>query len=246
MTFTPSSEDPKRNASLEGLVSARNTELALEPLYGGSWEEGSLDDFAAGLEERIEFLEANRKVTLSTDLINGPCLIPHHTKTELVTAEAKPFRLTLHPAMLLGKFREGKASIIRDLEAHGDALEDLTETPLETPAMGANLADPSQAGAIADLRTGKHIVLCAAGYRQEPDHHGRHHIRHRLGLSGRRGLPETRGTGGHRGQPPGAWAPRRHCQNVTRTGEKSWIRSGRDSRPCLTGCNIPAGCHRGL
>ena len=159
-TFIPSSEVPKRNASLEGLVSARNTELALEPLYGGSWEEGSLDGFAAGLEERIDaFLEANRKVTLSTDLINGPCLIPHRTKTELVTAEAKPFRLTLHPAMLLGKFREGKASIIRDLEAHGDALEDLTETPLETPAMGANLADPSQAGAIADLRTGKHIVL---------------------------------------------------------------------------------------
>jgi len=159
-TFIPSGEVPKRNASLEGLVSARSTELALAPLYGGDWEEGTLDDFCAGLEERIDaFLAANRKVNLSAGLISGPCLIPHRTKTELVTAEAKPFRLTLHPAMLLGKFREGKASIIRDLEAHGDALEDLTETPLDTPAMGANLADPSQAGAIADLRTGKHIVL---------------------------------------------------------------------------------------
>ena len=159
-TFTPSSEVPRRNASLEGLVSARTTELVLEPLYGGSWEEGSLEDFAAGFDDRIQsFLAVNEKVRLMRADDEGPRRFPHIKKADLVTPEARPFRLTLHPSLVLGKFREGKASIIRDLEAHGDALEDLSETPLDTPAMGANLADPSQAGAIADLKLGKHIVL---------------------------------------------------------------------------------------
>ena len=110
------------------MVEAGVSALDLEPLYkpftDGQPLEGFVEDFQPALQA---FLEANPKI-ISDEAPHSSGLqrIPYTNKSALVTDKAKPFRLQLLNAALLGKFAE-EGDIIRDLETNSEGIDDLPQ-----------------------------------------------------------------------------------------------------------------------
>ena len=153
---------PSKNYSLEGLVEGDGTQVNLSALYDRFTDGQPLDAFMDEFPEAVRgFIEDNPHIQTSFDpALNGSLdVIPYTKKADLVTDESTPFRLSLINGALLGKFVEGKISIIRDLATCEQGLEDLADGGVSTASLGANRLDPSQASAIIDINQGKHLVL---------------------------------------------------------------------------------------
>lgn len=161
-TIAAAKDAPSKNYSLEGLVEGDGTSLDLSGLYERFTDGQPLDAFIEEFPEAVrQFLQDNPKIRASFDpsLQGSLDVIPYTKKADLVTDEATPFRLSLINGALLGKFAEGKISIIRDLATNEEGLEDLPEGKISTASLGANRLDPSQASAIIDINQGEHLVL---------------------------------------------------------------------------------------
>lgn len=162
-TFTAANDAPSKNYSLEGLAEGDGTSINLSALYEKFTDGQPLDSFIEDLPEAVdEFLRDNPNIQTSFDptLTDSLGIIPFTKKADLVTDEATPFRLTVINGALLGKFAEGKISIIRDLETcQEEGLLDLVAGNIKTSSLGANRLDPSQASAIVDINNGEHLVL---------------------------------------------------------------------------------------
>ena len=161
-TISAAKDAPSKNSSLEGLVEGGGTSVNFSALHDPFTDGQPLDAFMEEFPEAVRgFLRDNPNIQTSIDPeLNGSLdVIPYTKKADLVTDDATPFRLSLINGALLGKFAEGKVSIIRDLETCGEGLEDLAEGSISTASLGANRLDPSQASAIIDVNQGKHLVL---------------------------------------------------------------------------------------
>ena len=161
-TIKASKDAPSKNHSLEGLVENDGTAIDLNSLYERFTDGQPLETFTEDFKNAIDdFLAANPKIesNLGTKESAGLDRMQFTKKSDLVTQEARPFRISLVNSALLGKFSEGKVSIIRDLETNQEGLEDLAEGGLKTSILGANQLDPSQASIIPDIINGEHVVL---------------------------------------------------------------------------------------
>ena len=214
-TIRASKDAPSKNHSLEGLVEAGGSALDLEPLYkpftDGQPLEGFVEDFQPALQA---FLEANPKI-ISDEAPHSSGLqrIPFTNKSALVSDKAKPYRLQLLNAALLGKFAEGKVSIIRDLETNSEGIDDLPQGGILTASLGANRLDPSQASIIPDIISGEHVVLRTSRHGKEPVHHCTHHGGCVTGPTRRSGVSEAGCTRGHRKQLARTGNTGRNSQN---------------------------------
>ena len=157
-----SKDAPSKNYSLEGLVEGDSTSIDLSALYERFTDGQQLNDFMEEFPAAIQqFLEDNPNVKSSFAPSFDASLeaIPFTKKSDLVTDEAQPYRLSLINGALMGKFAEGKISIIRDLATNEEGLENLADGKILTASLGANRLDPSQASAIIDINKGEHLVL---------------------------------------------------------------------------------------
>ena len=154
---------PTRNHSLEGITQGEYqvTNLDLTPLYNEVEEIADFSEFSEGFQARIaEFLNANPSVVPTASQVNSPLeLIPFGKKGDLIDSEAAPLRLSMLHSAMLGKFQQGKVSIIRDLEAQLEEMGDLSPGGIDLTQLGGNASDPAQAAALNALREPQHIVL---------------------------------------------------------------------------------------
>ena len=161
-SISAAKDAPSKNYSLEGLVEGDSTSVDLSGLYERFTDGQPLDAFIEEFPEAMrQFLQDNPKIRSSFDpsLQGSLDVIPYTKKADLVTEEATPFRLSLINGALLGKFAEGKISVIRDLATNEEGLEALPKGKISTASLGANRLDPSQASAIIDINQGEHLVL---------------------------------------------------------------------------------------
>ena len=154
---------PMRNHSLEGITQGEYqlTNLDLTPLYDEIDEIADFSEFSEGFQARLlAFMNANPSVALSTADVAAPLEhIPFGKKGDLINSAAAPLRLTLLQSAMLGKFQQGKVSIIRDLEAQLEDMGDLSPGGIDLTQLGGNASDPAQAAALNALREPQHIVL---------------------------------------------------------------------------------------
>ena len=154
---------PTRNNSLEGITQGEYqlTNIDLGPAYHEVEEIADFEEFTGAFAQRIDaFMSANPTI-VAEDAVGDLALshIPFQKKGDLINAEAEPLKVSLLHSAMMGKFQQGKVSIIRDLEAQLQEMGDLSPGGVELTPLGGNASDPAQAAALIALKEPQHIVL---------------------------------------------------------------------------------------